>query len=192
MAATYVTDGVLADTTPGQDTGACSTGIGVSARRFGPANQSTTSADFSPNRIGGSAGFGSCVITAAVTAGSGYTNGTYVITPTGGAGAGASVTVVVASGAISTATITNPGSNYTSAPTVSLTAAGAGTGGAVTLTIAADGRSVMLGAAYGTNKGGRYLTASATVANGAAVSGGYLNRTGSSVSSGDSLWCVAP
>ncbi|CAB5194606.1 hypothetical protein UFOVP168_13 [uncultured Caudovirales phage] len=194
MAATYVTDGVLADTTPGQDLGGCSTGIGVSARRFGPANQSTTSADFSPNRIGGSAGFGSCVISAAITAGSGYTSSTtaYTIVPTGGGGAGAEVAVLVTAGAIASATVTKPGSGYTSAPTVSLTSLGAGTGGAVTLTIAADGRSVMLGAAYGTNKGGRYLTASATVANGAAVSGGYLNRTGSSVSSGDSLWCVAP
>lgn len=192
MAATYVTDGCLADVTPGQDTGACSTGIGVSARRFGPANQSTTAADFSPNRIGGSAGFGSCVISAAVTAGSGYTNGTYTIVPTGGSGAGAEVSVTVSGGAITAATVTKPGSNYATAPTVSLTSLGAGTGGAVTLTIAADGRSNMLGASYGTNKGGRYLTASGTVANGAAVSGGYLNRTGSTVNSGDSLWCVAP
>jgi hypothetical protein len=192
MAATYVTDGVLADATPGQDTGACSTGIGVSARRFGPANQSVTTTDFTPNRIGGSAGFGSCVISAAITAGSGYTNGTYTIIPTGGSGAGAEVVVTVAGGLITGAVVTKPGSQYASAPTVPLTALGAGTAGAVTLTIAVDGDSSMLGAAYGTNKGGRYLTAAATVANNAAVSGGYLNRTGSSVSAGDSLWCVAP
>lgn len=192
MAATYTTDGVLADTTPGQDLGGCSTGIGVSARRYGPANQTATTTDFSPNRIGGSAGFGSCVISAAITAGSGYTNGIYTIVPTGGSGAGAEVVVTVAGGVITSAVVTKPGSNYASAPTVSLATLGAGTGGAVTLAVAVDGRSVMLGAAYGTNKGGRYLTAAATVANNAAVSGGYLNRTGSAVSAGDSLWCVAP
>jgi hypothetical protein len=88
--------------------------------------------------------------------------------------------------------VTKPGSNYVTAPTVPLTALGAGTGGTVTLTIAADGRSNMLGAAFGTNKGTRYLTATGSVANGAAVTAGYLNRTGSAMVSGDSAWCVAP
>lgn len=192
MPATYATDGVLADMTPGQDLGGCSTGIGVGSSRRGPANQSVTAADFAPSRIGGTQGFGSCVISAAVTAGTGYTNGTYTIVPTGGSGAGAEVVVTVAGGVITGATVTKPGSNYATAPTVSLAALGAGTGGAVTLTIAADGRSNVLGAAFGANKGGRYLTAAGAVANGAAVSGGYLNRTGQAMVAGDSAWCVAP
>jgi len=192
MPATYALDGVLADMTPGQDTGACSTGIGVSSRRYGPAQQSVTAADFTPNRIGGSQGFGSCVVSGATTGGTGYTNGSYTIVPTGGSGAGAEVVVTVNSGAIAGVSVTKPGSNYVTAPTVPLTALGAGTGGTVTLSIAADGRSNMLGAAFGTNKGTRYLTATGSVANGAAVTAGYLNRTGSAMVSGDSAWCVAP
>lgn len=193
MPATFQTDGALGDMTPGQDLGGMSTGIGVGSNYSSSALiQSTTSSDFAPSRIGGTAGLGQLVISAAITAGSGYTNGTYVIAPTGGGGSGASVTVTVAGGAITAATVTAPGSGYTTAPTVSLAALGAGTGGAVTLTIAADGRANALGSAYGTNKGTRYLTASGTVANGAAISGGYLNRSGRTMVAGDSAWAVAP
>jgi hypothetical protein len=193
MPATFQTDGALADTTPGNDIGGASTGIGVGSNYSSSALiQSTTATDFSPSRIGGLAGLGQVVISAAITAGSGYTNGTYTLIPTGGGGSNSEVVVTVAGGAITAATVTKPGSGYTTAPTVSLAPLGAGTGGAVTLTIAENGRSNILGAAFGTNKGTRYLTASATVANGAAISGGYLNRSGRTMLAGDSAWAVAP
>jgi hypothetical protein len=88
----------------------------------------------------GLAALGKIVTSAAVTAGSGYTNGTYNITASGGTFTrSAIIQVVVASGAISTATILDAGvyASGSATPTISLTAAGAGAGGAVTLTIGA-------------------------------------------------------
>jgi hypothetical protein len=70
--------------------------------------------------------------------GSGYTNGTYAITGTGGGGTGFAGTITVTGGAITTRTITNPGIGYTSAPTIALPAGiGAGTLGTITATITA-------------------------------------------------------
>ena len=58
------------------------------------------------------------------TAGTGQTNGTYVISSTGGGGTGAQVTVVVAGGLVTSATVTAQGQNYTSAPTFTVAAGG--------------------------------------------------------------------
>jgi len=70
--------------------------------------------------------------------GSGYTNGTYTITGTGGGGTGFEGQIVVTGGAITTRTVTKPGIGYTSAPTIALPAGiGAGTGGTITATITA-------------------------------------------------------
>ena len=50
----------------------------------------------------------------AITAGTGYTNGTYTnVQLTGGSGAGAFATVVVAGGVVTSVTITQPGQGYT-------------------------------------------------------------------------------
>jgi hypothetical protein len=66
--------------------------------------------------------------------GTGYTNGTYSITFSGGGGTGAAGTVTVSSGGYFSYTISNYGSGYTSAPTASISA-GAGSGGSITVTI---------------------------------------------------------
>lgn len=59
-----------------------------------------------------------------VTAGTGYTNGTYENVPlTGGTGSGALATVVVASTVVSTVTITNAGKDYTVGDVLSAAAA---------------------------------------------------------------------
>jgi hypothetical protein len=110
MAATYVTDGVIADATASQDTGALSTGIGVGSEWSGsPAQQSATAAAFTAARIGDA------------TAGTVYA----------------------------------------------------------------------LGAAYGASKGTRYVQASTSVADGAAVTTGWVNRSGRTMASGDYTWAVA-
>jgi hypothetical protein len=58
-------------------------------------------------------------------AGTGMTPGTYLITPTGGGGSGAQVSVVVSSATlVSSATVVLPGKGYTSVPTVPTTALG--------------------------------------------------------------------
>lgn len=67
-----------------------------------------------------------------VTAGSGYTNGTYPLVFTGGGGSGAAGTLTVTGGAFASTTITSVGSGYTSLPTVTAPAATGGTGGALT------------------------------------------------------------
>lgn len=51
------------------------------------------------------------------TPGTGQTNGTFNINAVGGGGTGAIVQIVIAGGAITTATVTAPGSGYTSIPT---------------------------------------------------------------------------
>lgn len=69
---------------------------------------------------------GTCTVTAVnqevsaigiATPGTGQTNGTYNINAVGGGGTGAVVQIVIAGGAITTATVTSPGSGYTSIPT---------------------------------------------------------------------------
>lgn len=70
-----------------------------------------------------------------VTAGSGYTNGTYENVPlTGGTGTGAKATVVIASTVLSTVTMTTAGKDYTVADALSFdasTVGGTGTGASV-------------------------------------------------------------
>lgn len=211
MAVSSASNGALADVTimgfgltqsyAGNGEGGMSTGIGVGSGNSGaPAIQSTTSTDFAPTRIGGgstavsASNLGNVVQSVAFAAGSGYTNGSYAIDSTGGGAPNgtAQVQVTVAGGAITAVVISRAGSGFASAPTFALTALGAGTGGSITPTIGTDGRANMLGSGFGTNKGTRYLTAAGSVANGAAVSGGYLNRSGRAMVAGESTWAVAP
>jgi len=85
----------------------------------------------------GNASAGKTVTSAAVTAGSGYTAGTYKITTTGGSGTRQAILSVVVnvSGQIASATVIDPGVGFATAPTVPLTALGSGTSGAVTPTV---------------------------------------------------------
>lgn len=218
MAATFATSGVFADSTVegrGKGTagtwaggeGGLSTGIGIGAQSSGPlqGNFSASVADALPSRIGGgvksSAGssnsdsnLGNVITGATFVAGSGYTNGVFTTRTAGGGAVGAGeVQIIVAGGAITAVDITDAGSSFTSTPTVTLPSGmGGGTGGSVTLTTGSQGRAVALGTGYGTNKGTRYLVASGAVANGAAVSGGYLNRSGRTMVAGEGVWAVAP
>lgn len=70
--------------------------------------------------------------------GSGYTNGTYTWTTSGGGGSGATGTITVSGGQLGGArgilyTISSEGSSYTSRPAIAVPAgAGAGTGGSIT------------------------------------------------------------
>ncbi|CAG2144379.1 hypothetical protein LMG31506_02993 [Cupriavidus yeoncheonensis] len=77
--------------------------------------------------------------------GSGYTDGTYALTVTGGTGgSGAAGTAVVSGGKVTSRTITNPGSGYTAAPTFALPAgAGSGTGATFVVTIGMVGNAVV-------------------------------------------------
>lgn len=219
MAGTFATSGAISDRTiegRGKGTagswsggeGGLSTGIGVGALSSGPSFGNFTggaAADLLPTRIGGgvksSAGssnsdsnLGNIVNGATIVAGSGYTNGIYLIDTTGGGPANGTgqVMVTVAGGAITAAEVTNAGSGFTGTPTLTLTALGAGTGGSVTLTTGREGDLDALGTGFGTNKGTRYLVASGTVANNAAISAGYLNRSGRQMVAGDGAWAVAP
>lgn len=72
---------------------------------------------------------------AIATAGSGQTNGTYTITDTGTnfTGTAAQVSITIAGGLITKATVINPGSGYTGAPT--FTVAEGGTPGTLTGTV---------------------------------------------------------
>lgn len=83
-----------------------------------------------------------------VTAGSGYTNGTYENVPlSGGTGSGALATVVIAGTVVSTVTITKPGKDYTVTDVLAIPASyagGTGTGGSVPVASVADNA-----AAYG-------------------------------------------
>lgn len=76
-------------------------------------------------------------------AGSGYANGTFALSATGGGGTGFAGSVTVAGGVITAVNVTNPGTGYTSAPTISLAALSGGTGGSVTAAIAAVGNAVV-------------------------------------------------
>ncbi|MGA0615951.1 phage tail sheath family protein [Paracoccus sp. KR1-242] len=76
-------------------------------------------------------------------AGSGYANGTFPLTATGGGGSGFAGTATVAGGVITAVNITSPGTGYTSAPTISLSALSGGTGGSVTAAVAPVGNAVV-------------------------------------------------
>jgi hypothetical protein len=197
MPGTYATDGASADQNGSQALGGMSTGIGVSARNSGqPLIQTATAADFAAARIGSPTGQNGLAV-GALTAGTGYTNGTYLLNAangglTGGTGdLNGEIQVTVAGGAITAAVVTK-GGRYLTAPSVNLAALGGGSGGAIPLTVPADGVVAALGAAYGTNKGVRYLVAAGAVAVNAAVSGGYLNRSTRAMVAGDAVWAVAP
>ena len=94
-----------------------------------------------PNVIGGTgAGFSVPIATlmtnrigttGTVTGGAAYTNGTYNNVPlTGGSGVGATATVTIAGGVVTTVAITNPGSGYKVGDTLSALAASVGGTGA--------------------------------------------------------------
>jgi hypothetical protein len=218
MAATFATNGAFADAslegrgkgpagTWAGGEGGLSTGIGIGTLSSGPlqGNFSATVADALPIRIGGgvksSAGssnsdsnLGNVINGRTFVAGSGYTDGVFLARTAGGGAVGAGeVQITVAGGAITAVDVTDEGSSFTSVPTITLPSGmGAGTGGSVTLTTGPHGRAVMLGTGYGTNKGTRYLVAAGAVANNAAVSGGYLNRSGRAMVAGEGVWAVAP
>jgi hypothetical protein len=73
--------------------------------------------------------------TTALVGGSGGTDGTFALAFTGGGGSGATGTFTVASGAVTSVTITGPGYGYTSAPLLSFAASAGLTGASVTATI---------------------------------------------------------
>lgn len=56
---------------------------------------------------------------------------------------------------------------------------------------ATAGTVYALGAAYGASKGTRYVQASGSVADGAVVTAGWVNRSGRTLASGDYVWAVA-
>jgi len=62
------------------------------------------------------------------TPGSGYTNGTYIVEPTGGTGIGATAEITVAGGAITSVVVVNPGKGYTAGD---ILAVPGGTGGEI-------------------------------------------------------------
>jgi len=220
MAATYALDGALDVAQGGNDTGAASTGIGVASNQSGPTvqgNFTSNAADLLAWHIGGgpidqvapssmSTSNTGQVVNPAVTfaAGSGYTNGTYVVqsNASGGQPAGAaSIEFVVAGGAIVSARVVRPGSGFTSAPTFTVANAvnsagagpGAGVGGTLTVAVGLLSQVFMLGAAFGANKNTQRLTAVGAVAVNAAVTPStYLNRSGRAMVAGDSTWAVEP
>lgn len=214
MAATFATSGALNSWQGGNDTGAANTGIGTGSNRSGQStgNGTDTTTDFVSQHIGGGALATSAANTGnivqepvAITAGSGYTNGTYNVPSdaSGGQLAGAAtLQFVIAGGLITSAKVLRPGSGFTSAPTFDLANAvnvatgagvGAGTLGALVVTVDLGSRAAMLGTGFGVNKGTRRLTAAGAVAANAAVTPStYLNRSGRALVAGDVLWAVAP
>lgn len=74
------------------------------------------------------------IISLTLVGGTGYTNGTYSISFSGGGGSGAAGTVVVSGGIYSSWVITNYGTGYTSTPTATISA-GAGSGGSITVVL---------------------------------------------------------
>lgn len=85
------------------------------------------------------------VITLTGVEGSGYTDGEYPLTVTGGTGGtGAAATATVVGGKVTGRTITNSGSGYTVAPSFALPAeAGAGTGATFVATLGVAGNAVV-------------------------------------------------
>lgn len=216
MTATFALNGALNSFAGGNDTGAANTGIGTASNQSGvpvSGNFTTTSADFVAQHIGGGALATSAANTGniiqepiTVTAGSGYTNGTYRVqsNASGGQTAGAGeIEFVIAGGALTTARVVRPGSGFTSAPTFTVANAintngtgagpGAGTLGALVVTVGLGSRAVMLGTGFGTNKGTQRLQATGAVAIDAAVTPStYLNRSGRALVAGEQTWAVAP
>lgn len=214
MAATFASDGAFASRAGGNDVGALNTGIGIGSENSGnqiAGNFTVTAADATANHIGGGALATSAANTGnivqeplAIVAGSGYTNGTYRLGSDASGGQlvnAAEVELTISGGALTAARVIRPGSGFTSAPTFTVANArnvvdgsgpGAGTLATVTATVGLNSRAVMLGAAFGVNKGTRRLQAAGAVAIGAAVSGGYLNRSDRAMVAGDQVWAVAP
>jgi hypothetical protein len=221
MAATFALDGALDAAQGGNSTGAASTGIGVASNQSGvtvAGNFTDSALDILAHHIGGAAndtpGFTSASASNTgqvinppvnVTAGSGYTNGTYLVqsNASGGQLAGAaSILFTVAGGAITLAEVQRPGSGFTGAPTFTVANAintqtgagpGAGVGGALVVAVGLMSQAYMLGAAFGVNKNTRRTTATAPVAINAAVAPStYLNRSGRAMLTGESTWAVEP
>lgn len=217
MPATFATDGAFNAFQGGNDTGAACVGIGTASNQSGqpvPGNFTISGgSDAQAQHIGGGALATSASNTGqivqepvTITAGSGYTNGTYRVQSdaSGGQGAGcASLTFTVAGGAITASNVHRPGSGFTSAPTFTVANAintngsgagpGGGTLGALVVAVGLNSRANMLGAGFGTNKGTQRLIATTAAANGAAVTPStYLNRSGRTLAIGDGLWAVAP
>lgn len=221
MPATFATDGALNVAQGGNDSGAASTGIGVASNQSGPTvrgNFTDSVLDFVAHHMGGgnidavapstmSASNTGQVVNPpiTITAGAGYTNGTYVVqsNASGGQGAGAaSIIFTVAGGAITEARVQRPGSGFTGVPTFTVANAvntqtgagpGAGAGGAFTVAVGLMSQAFMLGAAFGANKNTQRLTAVGPVAVNAAVTPStYLNRSGRAMVAGDSTWAVEP
>jgi len=90
--------------------------------------KNSTTNDYKPMPVSVAGGI---VKLGAVTAGSGYTNaGTYTnVTLTGGTGSGAKATIVVAGGAVISATLTTAGTGYKYGDSLSAAAANIGTSG---------------------------------------------------------------
>ena len=79
---------------------------------------------------------GGVVSLGTITGGTGYTNGTYYSIPlTGGSGSGATATLVIASGVVTSVTINTPGSFYRVGDRLSITPIGTGSGFSVTVTV---------------------------------------------------------
>lgn len=220
MPVTFALDGALEAAQGGNDTGAASTGIGTASNQSGPTvqgNFSNSVADFYIWHIGGgpsdevapstmSASNTGRVVNPpiTVTAGSGYTNGTYLVQSSGGgAPAGtAAVEFTVAGGAITAARVVRPGSGFTSAPTFTVAngvntvtgaGPGAGTLGALVAAVGYLSQGYMRGAAFGLNKNTQRLTAVGPVAVNAAVTPStFLNRSGRAMVAGDATWAVEP
>ena len=56
---------------------------------------------------------------------------------------------------------------------------------------ATAGTVYALGSGYGSSKGVRYMQATGTVADGAVVATGWVNRSGRTLNTGDYVWAVA-
>lgn len=216
MPATFALDGAFNSFQGGNDLGAGMACIGTASNQSGVINTqiefTPTTVDFVAHHIGDGALTTSVNNTGnivqeppAITAGSGYNIGSYTVDSdaSGGQPAGAaSLYFTIAGGAITAARVRRPGSGFTSAPTFTIAngvnlnglgvGVGAGTLGAIVVTVGLGSRGNMLGAAFGFNKGTRYLNAAGTVPNGSAISGGYLNRSGRTMVAGEGAWAVAP
>jgi hypothetical protein len=215
MPATFAKDGAFASRAGGNDVGGLNTGIGIGSSNSGPANPNftATAADATANHIGGGATASSAANTGnivqeppVIVAGSGYTNGTYRLgsDASGGQPVSASeLELTISGGALVASRVIRAGSGFTSAPTFNVANArnvvdgsgpGAGTLATVTVTVGLNSRAIMLGSTnpLSANKGTRRLQAAGAVADGAVVSGGYLNRSGRAMVAGDQTWAVAP
>lgn len=124
--------------------------------------------------------------------GSGYTNGTYTWTTSGGGGTGATGTITVSGGKLGSSTsqsytISNEGSGYTSRPTIAIPAgAGSGSGGSITPTVYAarpawnvPGVDYYVGIPTGTVL--KDPTGGGNLPSGATLSGSTVNVTGCNV-----------